>query len=561
MRFYAFVQPFFLRAHQLNGRKTRSSLQPRPQLRNESLMKIRTSIFALAVVTAFASINAFGQTPAKTPPGQDPLSGPIRVGKEKGDPFKRWLTEDVPYIITPAERKAFLMLTTNEEREAFIKIFWDNRDPDRDTEENEYREEYYQRIAYANENFASGIPGWKTDRGRIYIAWGKPDSVESHASGGAYDRPVYEGGGSTTTYPFETWFYRHLDGVGDGIEIEFVDRTGTGEYKIANGPDDKDALAMTPAGRRPNESATGTYQREQDNPFNILARNIALQNPPAIKYGDLNRVLTDSPVIDNNPLAFDLRIDYFRQSDDRVITTFTIQADNNQLKFEPSGGLLTATLNILGRITTVANKRGGIFEDAVTTHSTAEELLDTKARSSIYQRAVALAPGIYKVDVVVRDVGTGNKGIVRMGFTVPKYEEKKLSTSSLVLAAKLRTRDDRDSGKQFVIGDLKIIPNLTGLFERGQEVGVYMQIYNAGLDQTTLRPAVDVVYVLERNGKEVLRQAEDWSTISDSGQRLTLARLLPTSAIAPGEYEVRVMIKDRIGGQIIEQKAKFTISK
>ncbi len=520
----------------------------------------RTSIFVLAAFAVFASIS-IGQTPSNTPPAQNPIEGPRKVGKEKSDVFKRWFTEDVPYIITPAERKAFLMLTTNEEREAFIKIFWDSRDPDRDTEENEYREEYYQRIAYANENFASGIPGWKTDRGRIYIAWGKPDSVESHASGGAYDRPVYEGGGSTTTYPFETWFYRHLDGVGDGIEIEFVDRTGTGEYKIANGPDDKDALAMTPAGRRPNESATGTYQREQDNPFNILARNIALQNPPAIKYGDLNRVLTDSPVIDNNPLAFDLRIDYFRQSDDRVITTFTIQADNNQLKFEPSGGLLTATLNILGRITTVANKRGGIFEDAVTTHSTAEELLDTKARSSIYQRAVALAPGIYKVDVVVRDVGTGNRGIVRMGFTVPKYEEKKLSSSSLVLAAKLRPSDERDSGKQFVIGDLKIIPNLTGVFEYGREVGVYMQIYNAGLDQTTLRPAVDVVYVLEKSGKEVLRQAEDWSTISDSGQRLTLARLLPTSAIAPGEYEVRVMIKDRIGGQIIEQKAKFTISK
>ncbi len=526
-------------------------------------MKTRTTIFATTVFAAFASITALSQTPAKTPPGQDPLSGTIRVGKEKGDVFKRWLNEDVPYIITPAERRAFLMLTTNEERENFIKIFWDNRDPDRDTEENEYREEYYERIAYANENFSSGIPGWKTDRGRIYIAWGKPDTVESHASGGAYDRPAYECGGSTTTYPFETWFYRHLDNVGDGIEIEFVDRTGTGEYKIANGPDDKDALAMTPsAGRKQIDPGnSGTYQREQDNPFNILARNIALQNPPAIKYGDLNRVITDSPVIDNNPLVFDLRIDYFRQSNDRVITTFTVQTDNNQLKFEPSGGLLTATLNILGRITTVSNKRGGIFEDAVTTQASVDELSETKERSSIYQRAVALAPGIYKVDVVVRDVGTGNKGIVRMGFTVPKYEDKKLSTSSLVLAAKLRPREERDSSKQFVIGDLKIIPNLSGVFERGQDVGIYMQVYNAGLDQTTLRPAVDVVYILTKDGKEVMRHAEDWSSISDSGQRLTLARLFPTSNIPPGQYEVVVQVKDRVGGEMIENRAKFSIKK
>ena len=130
-----------------------------------------------------------------------------------------------------------------------------------------------------------------------------------------------------------------------------------------------------------------------------------------------------------------------------------------------------------------------------------------------------------------------------------------------MLAAKLRPKDERDSGKQFVIGDLKIIPNLTGVFERGQEVGVYMQIYNAGLDQTTLRPAVDVVYILEKDGKEILRQVEDWSTISDSGQRLTLARLLPTASIAPGEYEVSVLIKDRVGGQVIESKSKFTIRK
>jgi hypothetical protein len=244
-----------------------------------------------------------------------------------------------------------------------------------------------------------------------------------------------------------------------------------------------------------------------------------------------------------------------------VITTFTVQTDNNQLKFEPSGGLLTATLNILGRITTVSNKRGGIFEDAVTTQASVDELSETKERSSIYQRAVALAPGIYKVDVVVRDVGTGNKGIVRMGFTVPKYEDKKLSTSSLVLAAKLRPREERDSSKQFVIGDLKIIPNLSGVFERGQDVGIYMQVYNAGLDQTTLRPAVDVVYILTKDGKEVMRQAEDWSSISDSGQRLTLARLFPTSNIPPGQYEVVVHVKDRVGGEMIENRARFSIKK
>jgi GWxTD domain-containing protein len=109
--------------------------------------------------------------------------------------YKRWIDEDVRWIITDEERKTFNALKTDDEREQFIEQFWLRRDPDPDTDSNEYREEYYQRIAYANEKFTSGIPGWKTDRGRIYIVFGKADQIESHPSGGSYDRPTWEGGG------------------------------------------------------------------------------------------------------------------------------------------------------------------------------------------------------------------------------------------------------------------------------------------------------------------------------------------------------------------------------
>src|SRR5882724_6911 len=160
--------------------------------------------------------------------------------------YKDWIEKDVAYIITDEERKAFKRLATDEEREQFIEAFWRRRDPDPDTEENEYREQYYERIAYANEHYTSGIPGWKTDRGRIYITFGKPDEVESHPSGGNYERPSYEGGGSTTTYPFETWFYRYIEGIGSDVEIEFVDPSGSGEYRIARSPDEKDALLHVP---------------------------------------------------------------------------------------------------------------------------------------------------------------------------------------------------------------------------------------------------------------------------------------------------------------------------
>ncbi|MEP7074262.1 MAG: GWxTD domain-containing protein [Acidobacteriota bacterium] len=536
--------------------------------------------FALTLtVLAISATGVFAQKDKGKPsatPTEDINTKQRKVTPEIKDVYKKWINTDVAYIITKDEKKAFYALTTDEERENFIENFWRRRDPNPDTEENEYREEYYERIAYANEHFTSGIPGWKTDRGRTYIAWGKPDEIESHPSGGAYDRPSYEGGGSTTTYPFETWFYRHLDNVGDGIEIEFVDPTGSGEYRIARDANEKDALLNVPgAGLTTSEqlglSSKGdrisgingnnsNFQREQDTPFRRMEIINDLQRPPQVKFSDLQGTLSDSPVIDKNPLNFDLRVDFFRQSEDRVITTFTVQAANKELSFKDAGGLQAATMNIFGRITAVSGKRSGIFEDSVTANATAEELAQTRDRKSVYQKAIALAPGTYKVDVVVRDVATGNKGIVNMGFTVPRYDEKKLSTSSMVLATKLRTTNERDIGGMFVIGNAKVIPNLEGNYKQGDPVGIYLQVYNAEVDQTTLRPAVDVDYVLMKDGKEVMRQKEDWSGLSDSGQRLTLARLLPTEQLSVGDYEIKVRTRDRVGGQVIENKGKFTIT-
>ena len=511
---------------------------------------LSASILVLGVSAGIA------QTTEPTPT-QNPLDNPRNVTTEVSKVYKKWVNEDVKYIITKEEKKAFEQLKTDEERENFIENFWRRRDPNPDTEENEYREEYYERIAYANERFASGIPGWMTDRGRIYIAWGKPDSVESYPTGGFYDRPTWEGGGSTTTYPYEVWFYRHLDGVGDGIEIEFVDPTGTGEYRIARSPYEKDALATVPgAGLTTAEQlgisnkgdrglGGGNYSREQDNPFRRMEIITNLERAPQVKFTDLAGY-TDSPVIDNNPLDFDLRVDFFRQSDERVITAFTIQANNNELVFEAVGGLPTAKMNIFGRVMAVSGKRSGIFEDSVTTSATAEELSEARVRKSVYQKAIALAPGVYKVDVVVRDVVSGNRGIRTIGFTVPKYEENKLDTSTLILASKLYTTTERDIGSMFVIGGAKVIPNLSGMYKRGQDVGVYMQIYNAGIDQTTLRPSVDVDYIITKDGKEIVNQREDWQGLSDSGQRLTIARLLPTAGLALGNYEIKIKIKDRV---------------
>ena len=527
----------------------------------------------LFFVLAAAGLTGVAQDPRQSQ--DDPMTKPRNVKPELKKAYKDWLEKDVTYVITDEERKAFKKLATDDERERFIEEFWRRRDPDPDTDENEFKEEYYERIAYANEHFASGMPGWKSDRGRIWIMYGKPDERETHPMGGNYERPSYEGGGNTTTYPFETWFYRYLPGVGSGVEIEFVDPTGSGEYRIARNPNEKDALLMIPGGGLTLSEQLGlsdkgdriagiggvgsaNYQREQDSPFSRLQLLADLSRPPQVKFNDLASAV-NTGVIEENPLNFDIRVDFFRQSDERVITALTIQTSNKDLVFQDSGGLQQARINIFGRITSVAGRRAGVFEDPVITTATTEELNEAKDRKSAYQKAVALAPGTYKVDVIVRDVTSGATGVRHVGFTVPRYDPQKLSTSTLVLAAKLESLIDQPAVGQFVIGQTKVIPNVSGIYQKGQPVGVYLQVYNAGIDQTTLRPSVDVEYALLKDGKELGKQAEDWRGMSDSGQRLTLARLIDTRQLAPGEYELAVRIRDRVSGQALAPSAKFTV--
>src|SRR5229473_2315297 len=532
----------------------------------------RLTIALLAL--AFAAPSGLAQK-SKNDQRQDPSEKQRNVKPELKKAYKDWLEKDVAYIITDEERKAFKKLETDDERERFIEEFWRRRDPDPDTDENEFREEYYESIAYANEHYASGIPGWKTDRGRIYITWGKPDEVESHPSGGSYNRESYEGGGSTSTYPFERWFYRYLPGVGSGIEIEFVDPTGSGEYRIARNPDEKDALLHVPGAgltlgeqmglsdkgeRIANLGGVGNpnYQRESDSPFSRLQVLADLSRPPAIKFNDLASAV-NTPVIEDNPLSFDLRVDFFRQSDERVITAFTIQTDNQNLVFQDSGGLQQAQLNIFGKITHVSGRRAGIFEDPVVTRATTQELTEAKGRKSAYQKAVALQPGRYRVDVIVRDIASGATGVRHVGFEVPKYDPAKLSTSTLILASKLEGIGDQPAVGMFTIGNVKVIPNVSGAYHRGSPIGIYMQIYSAGIDQTTLRPSVDVDYALIKDGKEIFKQAEDWRGNSDSGQRLTLARLLDSRNLNPGDYSIEVRVRDRVSGQSLVQTAKFAV--
>lgn len=514
------------------------------------------------------SISSLAQ---QTKPNPDEKQRKVRPEPKKA--YVEWINH-VDQILTQSERDAWKKLETDDEREQFIKIVWDSRDPDPDTDENEFKEQFYERIAYANEHFTSGKAGRLTDRGRIYIKFGKPDEIESHPAGGSYERPSWEGGGSTSTYPFEKWFYRNIPNVGNGVEIEFVDPTGTGEYRIARNPDEKDALIHVPGAgptfdeliglprseRITNLGSFGrvNYTRAQDSPFEVMNLLASLERDQPVERNFLS-TWVPTPIVDDNAISFETQLNYFKQSDNRVLTVLTVQTDNDELSFTKNGGLETAYLNIFGRITSVANRRVGKFEDAVTTTATSEELSTIRTRKSAYARSFILEPGRYKVDVIVRDTKSGAAGFRQVGFVVPAYPADRLSASSIVLAAKLENMESGAAIGPFVIGTTKVIPNPSGTFRRNQPVGVYLQIYNAAIDQTTLRPAADAEYVLLKSGKEITKHTEDWRQINDAGQRLTLSRLIDSRTLEPGEYQIQVRIRDHVSGETIAPSATFTI--
>ena len=529
----------------------------------------RVALFLTFALT-LSSLTVFAQDKKKQDKDKEK-----RAAEEKlKSVYKRWVNEDVLWIITDEERKTFNSLKTDDEREQFIESFWLRRDPDPDTDVNEYREEYYQRIAYANEHFTSGIPGWKTDRGRIYIMFGPPHEKESHPSGGSYDRPIWEGGGSTSTYPFEIWWYRYIEGVGSDVEIEFVDPTGSGEYRIARNPNEKDALLYTPnAGLTLAEElglsskadriaggmfgpSSGSNQlfgmRAKDQPFEKLDLLARLQKPPKVKFNDLAALASESdlPKPSFDVLAAGLNINLLRVTENAVLTSFTVQLENQDLVYKDIGGLPQAAINIYAKITNVAGRRAGQFEDVVTSSYTPEALELGMQQRSAYEKNVVLPPGNYKIDLVVRDVNSGKTGVIKQGFVVPRYEEGKLSTSTMILASEIKPMTGRLATGQFVRGSLKVLPNATGEFKQDQQLGIYMQVYNVAVDQATLRPSVDIEYVITQRDKEILRFKEDGKNgmSAINNQQITLARTFPLKQFKPGFYDAQVIVKDNVAG-------------
>lgn len=525
----------------------------------------------------------------------DPLKRPLTdkqkranakaLKQELGKTYKKWLDEDVRWIITDEERSAFKQLSNDEERDQFIEAFWARRDPTPDTPENEFKEEHYRRIAYANEHFAAGIPGWKTDRGRIYVMYGAADEIESHPSGGTYQRPMEEGGGSTSTYPFETWRYRYLDDVGQEVIIEFVDTCMCGDYHMTMDRSEKDALLYTPGAGltlyeqmgMANKTArfNGGMERlglgplstsQSAKQFDRLEQFAKLNKPPAIKFKDLEEVVTHK--INVNLMPFDVLTDFVKVTGDTVLVPITVQIKNKDITFINKDGVSRGTVNIFGRLTTISGRVAQTFEDTVQVDVPPELLPKTTENASVYPKAVPLRPGRYMLEVVVKDVNGDRVGTWRRGIQVPEFTDDKLATSSLILADKMYPVASKNVGTgNFVIGDTFVRPRVPGAdgkpisFKRDQKLNLWLQVYNLEMDEKTHKPSATVEYnvVNTTTNKPVIHTVESTEQMGNIGDQVTLKKTLSAANLQPGVYKLQIKVNDNISKQVVDPSATFVV--
>jgi GWxTD domain-containing protein len=557
-------------------------------------MRLCVKVFLFAVLAgAFVSApsaSAQGESPAQ-PQAQPDQKTAKQAAKQRSkrdkdlfneldSQYKKWLNEDVIYIISPEERSAFLHLQTNEEREQFIEQFWQRRNPDPDSAENTFKEEHYRRIAYTNEHFSSGIPGWKTDRGRIYIMWGPADEVQSHPSGGSYDRPAEEGGGETSTYPFEDWRYRYLEGIGENVEIEFVDPTMSGEYKLTMDPSEKDALLYVPgAGLTQMESmglssktarfnnTDGTHNAqplgmtpETMEEFTRLDLYAKIQQAPPVKFKDLEAVVTSRLVRDQ--VKFQYRTDFLRITSETVLVPITIQIPTRQLSFQEKNGVDSASVNLFGRITSLSGRIVNTFEDNVRRDVPASLLQQSLGTASIYQKAIPLSPGLYRLDIVLKDTNNGNVGVVNTRLAVPRFEDDSLSSSTLILADQIQRVSSHDIGLgQFVLGDVKVRPRIDASFTPADQMGVFLQVYNLKVDEKTHKADATVEYrvMKDKETEPVLKFDIAQDKLPEHGEELTLENVITLGSLAPGKYKLEVSVTDNLTKKSITPESEFTV--
>ena len=499
--------------------------------------------------------------------------------EEKVDYFSKWLKEDVTYIITSEERSVFEKLSADSEKENFIEQFWRRRDTDPATQFNEFQTEHYRRVAYANEQYRNaGIPGWKTDRGRIYITFGPPTSTDTYAAGANYYRELHEGGGQTKVYPMEKWFYNHIEGIDSGVEIEFVDRSMTGDYRIALRPEEKDAMFTaglgptlyeqlgleTRAGRvrsmdlmRPSGGSDDVFGRAGDNPFLQVERYFQLQRPPEIKFKDLKSKVTARVTYNQFPVS--VVNSYSQLNETSFLIPITIFIPLSELTYQPfTENRQRATVHLYGSVTSLGGRIVQEFEETIYDDRPTGRVVSIEHKR--FQKVISLPSSLYKLNLVVKDVHSDKFGYVEQKLDLPDRVVDELSLSSLVLSDLITPAKDGSFPDPFVtVLGWKVYPVSDNRFHTGEQLGLYFEVYDFAVDSSISYPDLDILAVIKDSQGQVLAEGPDQLLFEVLADRVATAFIFSLQGVKTGRYTLELMVEDLIQQTKVIRKTSFQV--
>lgn len=465
--------------------------------------------------------------------------------------YQAWLSQDVVWIITPAERRAFLQMANDEDRDQFIEEFWTRRNPNPQSEENTFEEEHYRRILYANQHFGTFVPGWKTDRGKIYVAWGPPDEIESHPTGGVCSNASGAGKTFSTKLPWDTWHYRNLVGVGENVSLDFAYREGA-DKSLPMG----DYLMMDPC------SAPGSPMPPDPESVSVSLEAVAeaaiqpmrggIQMAPPIKFKDLEALSSSRIVRDQIKIKYQTAS--VRATDFTGIVSIAIEIPEVQILPLQSSGMKLAQVNVFGRI---LNSDSGrvieTFEDIIISERGGQDGMLTTKMVERYEHDALLRAGTYRLNLAVKDVASGSVGIVSDDLVVPWYGGGRLETSSLILGDRTEREFEMKSGIP------EVRPRLSGEVAGRGALDMFMQVYGLKVDEKSHANNAAIIYTLRTEGREVWREVATTEELGQRGEEVTIERALPVSSLSRGKYRLQIEIDDHAAGRIVSREGEFVV--
>jgi GWxTD domain-containing protein len=531
---------------------------------------VSVAVLALSAAPLGAAGGPAAALPGETPgPALASALNPPAVDRAAKIPekYRVWLEDEVFYIITPREKSVFLALTTDRERDLFIEAFWKHRDPTPGTDANEFKVEHYRRLEYANKRFRGyGKPGWKTDRGKIYVLLGEPMSRR-------------EFNGQETYYAAQIWSYQGIHGFGlpEAFNLLFFQKNGGGDFILYNpgihGPWDlipsykgtvgdydsalylidlvEPELAQAAISLIPGEtvlSFPSLSSAEMLHNIDLYAVK-KVEDKYAQKFAEFKDVVDveySTNYIDSSAL-----VKVFR---DRLGTAWVhVALEPSALSMGEHEGRVYTSLDFNGILTDETGRTVYQFEKTIPFQLTGEQYARLRQRPMDFVKAFPVVPGKYRFSVILKNTVSKEFTSAETTIEVPDNRDR-LEMSGLLLAFNAQPEPAARGIKPFVFGNVRFYGQPGNSFIASDALHVYFQLLHAPKDLTA---GASVKYVILKDGQE---QVASVQSLSKYGGGPDISETFPLTGFGPGYYALEVRLVGADGADLASRREEFVIS-